>query len=594
MRFPKDYLMVLSKRRGLAAGVFCTVIGVTLALILFLPKRYEAESTILLDSQANVSAAGAVLSDLVGGSSGPSPETEARVVTARPNVQEVIEKLKLDTRPEDLEKDVRATHPKQTDLIMVSGDGDSPQQAADIVNALVAAYIQNLHQRNEREANDTASDVMRRLREVEQKLNRKDKDLAMWLQSHGYAVPEDELKAKIEALGTLQAALAEAEMARTGFSAEAKAIQGGLEGIAPTIRQSETWTSSPVVDELETKLHGLYAKRADTLTEFKSDQPEVKQLDSQIEEVQRLLTQTMAKSIGGLFPTQTQDTSNPVRIDAIQRLAQCQAAEMSAKARAQESQKAMGTIRRELARVPTDSAELGKLRREQLALTTVWGGLMSKYEQLRVQSYAAAIHPVVIEPAYAPLRMARPRPFLYSVVGLLLAIVLAITACLAMENIDRRVSTPHDLEVLGIPSLGNYARDLPPMDADRLWGRLTLNGAASDWHVLAVVPMENQGVTAQALADAARRQGKSVELVTADNSVPAAWRNGSDLVILDLPPMNQSPAGCTAIRQAERVLLDVQSGASAEKMRSGPLGAMAGISVPVVGAAIFEGREVRG
>jgi hypothetical protein len=220
--------------------------------------------------------------------------------------------------------------------------------------------------------------------------------------------------------------------------------------------------------------------------------------------------------------------------------------------------------------------------------------------------------------------MASPRPVLYSVVGLMLVIILALTACVAMERVDRRVVTTRDAaQMLGVPSLGQYSRELPPAEADRLWARLALAGVGDEWHVLAVLPAQHEGgETAQALAAAAKRQGHSVILVSppddseqrltasvrhaehdsevvavsAAGNLPSsvgAWRANGDLVILDLPAVSESSVGCASLRLADRVLLDVQRGADSEAVAEETLGALSTAHVEVVGAALFAGSVAR-
>lgn len=597
MRFPQDYLYVLSKRRGLAWSIFLTVIAVTIGLILFLPKRYEATATLLLDSQAGFGGGG-MLSDLVGGPSGPSPETELEAVTARPNLEKVIAKMQLDTRPEDLEKQVRVMHPKQTNLLKLTGDGETPRQAADIVNNLIAVYTKSLQERNEGEAEDTAGDVKRRIKEVEADLGKKEREITAWLQAHNVGAPEEEVKALVETLGMVQQDYEKAKAARAGVRAQAAKAKELLDRVAPTVRQSESLGASLVIETMQGKLYDLYAQRSAAAYEYKEDQPEVKALDSQIAEMKRNLAAEMSKTVGGLVVKDRTDAMNPVLATAVQRYADNQVEIRAADAQVDALGDSLSRYRAQIDALPAKSQELGKLRREQEALAAVWGGLVQKYEQLKVQSYATSVHTQVIEPATPPIRMARPRPFLYSVVGLLLAVVLSITACLAVENVDRRLMTTRDVEMLGVESFGRYPASLPACDADRLWARLVLSGAGSDWHVLAIVPTAAETGTARALAEAAERQGQRTAVMRSEEFTEAAaygrFSEGSALVVLELPPLTESPSACNAVRLADRALLDISQGADRDVVAEGPLSALQGARVPLIGAAIFEGREVRG
>ncbi len=614
MRFPQDYLQVLRKRRGLAIWIFGTVLAVTAGLILFLPREYEAQSTVLLDSGLNLSAQGAILSDLVGASSGPSPETQLEVILARPNLERTIRELKLGMRPEDLEKKVHAMHPKQTEIVKVFAAGPTPEKAAEITNSLVQGYMLDTERRQEMEADSTAGDVHRRLLEIEGQLKAKEAEMVGWLERNKLGLPEEEMKLLVTRLGAAEDELHETQVEAAAGRMEADRLRAEFAKEAPTIRFSTAYGTSPVVDKLRQDLNELNVERAKRQYEYKTDQPEVKEVDEQIAETEKRLATALAGAIKGeMYEQQVMDQANPVQLALIQKVAETDATLVANMAKLAELKRIVPKLERQVSILPAQTQQFGTLQRERESLATVWAGLTQKYEELKVQEYATIIRPVVIEPASPPLRLSQPRPVLYSVIGLLMACILSLTACVAVESADRRVRVAKDApELLGIPSMGSYSRALPEPEADRLFGRLALAGAGTEWRVLAVVSSQSGArETTKALASAAVRQGHSVVVIQPNQSmqtespgmriVPApeirgmseavqSYRTTGSLVMIDLPSPSEFPAAYAAVRLADRVMLDLQQGTDSAEIVEGLLEGMTASNINVIGAAIFIGH----
>jgi capsular exopolysaccharide synthesis family protein len=99
-------------------------------------KTYEAKTTLIVGQ----SLAGVGDFDQLLVSQRLST-TYAAVGTTRPILEAVISKLRLQTRPEDLIKRVRAVAQLDSTLVSVSAQDESPDRAAAIANALAAELI---------------------------------------------------------------------------------------------------------------------------------------------------------------------------------------------------------------------------------------------------------------------------------------------------------------------------------------------------------------------------------------------------------------------------------------------------------------------
>lgn len=602
VRFPQDYIYLLRKHRRLALGVFLTVLAVTVALVLFVPPRYTATSTLLIAPTSGLGAAGAVVSEITGLSSGPSPETQLEVIAARPNLEKVIERLNLDWRPEDLRKRVSLMHPKLTDVVKVSAEGDTAQQAADIVNALVDAYREDQARRHEAESDTAAGDVRRRLAEVEERLKAKEAEQAAWLRANRLAVPEVEMQGAVSRLDLAMQAEQSVRLEALRLASEGRALRQTLARLSPEVKAREVFRTSAVVDALRSKLSDLHARRAAALYEYKPDQPEVKVLESEIVAAEASLREALAGAVdGALFRAEHEQQANPVRQKALELLIANEATAASVGAKLRGLGEQIRRMRSEVSAIPGLAHRLGELTREREALTKVWGALAARYEELKVQQYAGAMRPQVIEAATPPIRKSRPRPVLWSVVGLLMACVLSLTACVVTEGMDRRVKTARDArDLLQLPCFGVYPVPLSADAADGLWSRLALSGAGSSWRHLAILVLGEAYDVGRALAEAAERAGMQAVLLRGapESPEPATpyslgepwsedrvheWTHRGGVAIAELPVW----AAGASLRNADAILLAVEQGSPAERIEEEMLDAVRLSRATVVGVALL-------
>ena len=130
----RDYARVLRKRW--LSILVITVLGVGIAgLITYLsPKQYTAEAQTFVA----ISNAGQSSADILSGANFAQQRVKSytQIVDSPEVLQPVITQLNLNTTPQALAKNVSATSPLDTVLILVDVKDGSAQQAADIANAV--------------------------------------------------------------------------------------------------------------------------------------------------------------------------------------------------------------------------------------------------------------------------------------------------------------------------------------------------------------------------------------------------------------------------------------------------------------------------
>ena len=126
------------RRRGLLIALSVLVAAAVAAVLLtVLPRTYEAEARLLIGNapgSASPTLDQVLLAQRVS-------LTYADLATQRATLQRVIDRLGLDVTAEDLAKDVTATAPEDSSIVVLTAQDHDPAQAAAIANAIAEDVI---------------------------------------------------------------------------------------------------------------------------------------------------------------------------------------------------------------------------------------------------------------------------------------------------------------------------------------------------------------------------------------------------------------------------------------------------------------------
>ena len=144
------YLMTLRERLGLIVACVAITLGVAVAYLAVTEDTYEAEADLLVTPVASEDQLPGL--GLIPESPDPTRdvETAARLVTQRDVAERVVQELNLDESPEDVLGKVEAEPIAQSNLVAITAEGSTPEEARDLANAfadgVVAERTEQLHQ----------------------------------------------------------------------------------------------------------------------------------------------------------------------------------------------------------------------------------------------------------------------------------------------------------------------------------------------------------------------------------------------------------------------------------------------------------------
>jgi succinoglycan biosynthesis transport protein ExoP len=353
----------------------------------------------------------------------PPPQSVARGATrVREINSEVLKKFqeRLDVEPL-----------KRSRLVEVTFESHDPKLAAQVVNALASAYIdQNLDARWE--ASQKASEwLSQQLLDMKAHLEKSEDELQKYARENGLLFLETDKGTTenivTERLRQLQEELTKAQADRYTKESLYRLVEEGDFGSLPGVFDDK------LMQDLTEKLAELERERSRLITNFNADYPRVKEIQSQIDESESVLARERARAASRI--------TKEYRA-AVDREAMLQ--------RAFEGQRAEANL------VAEKSVQYQILKREADTNKQLYVGLLEKLKETGVSTSLKATNIRVVDPAYSPKKPDRPRIPLNLSLALLLGLALGIGVAFLQEHLDNTFKTAEDLErFLHVPALAS-------------------------------------------------------------------------------------------------------------------------------------------
>lgn len=208
-----------------------------------------------------------------------APATPEQDLEEAQRLAPFVEKIKGKLTVEPV-KDTRLQI-RETRLISIRLNQQNPQVAAKIVNAMADALVLlNLEKRVE--SNTTASDFLqKRIAELQAQIRTGEEQLLNYAKSNQILSLDAGQDTVVARLTGLNGQLLIAENDRKLAEANYRAM------LAPGAADASAEDKSPVATAAENKLTDLRQKRAQMMVEYTDDYPEVKEIDTQITELEK-------------------------------------------------------------------------------------------------------------------------------------------------------------------------------------------------------------------------------------------------------------------------------------------------------------------
>jgi succinoglycan biosynthesis transport protein ExoP len=344
---------------------------------------------------------------------------------------------------------------KRSRLVEVTFESHDAKLAAQVVNALASAYIeQNLDARWE--ASQKASEwLSQQLLDMKAQLEKSEDQLQKYARENGLLFLETDKGTTenivAQRLRQLQEELTKAQAERYARESLYRLVQEGDYGSLPSVFDDK------LMQDLTEKLAELERERSRLITNFNPDYPRVKEIQSQIDESEAVLARERERAAARI--------TKEYRA-AVDREAMLQ--------RAFEEQQGQANV------VAERSVQYQILKREADTNKQLYVGLLQKLKETGVSTSLKATNIRVVDPAYPPKKADRPRIPLNLSLALVLGFVLGIGVAFLQEHLDNTFKTAEELErFLHVPALAS----VPAVDVSN--GRHGVQGLVQRARLLA-------------------------------------------------------------------------------------------------------------
>ena len=318
---------------------------------------------------------------------------------------------------------------KRSRLVEVTFESYDPQLAARAVNALAENYIQqNLEVRWE--ATQKASEwLAQQLVGMKAKLEKSEDELQAYVRENGLLFLETEKGGREnivdERLRQLQEELTKAESLRYEKESLVRQAESGDASALPGLADNK------LLQDLTVKLADLKRERALLVTTFSPGYLKVRQVQSQIDEIDAVLAREHRRAAERV----KNDYAVALHREALVR-------------------KSWQDQQREAHAVAERTVQYNILRREVGANRELYEGLLSRLKEAGVSAGLKSSNIRIVDAAEPPKKPARPNFPLNLSLGILMGLGFGVGAAFLLEHLDNTLKSAEDVErFLQVPAL---------------------------------------------------------------------------------------------------------------------------------------------
>lgn len=354
---------------------------------------------------------------------------------------------------------------EETQVISLAVSAPSPKLAQDIANYMADSLIRKTVLLSNDEVKSVYEDTERKLSEVEKNFQTADDQLKAFREKEKVILLSEEEKAKTNQYVELET--------KYDFALnEKKTLQVTLEELDRQMKKrdsktisSTTVATNPLVADLKSSLTELEAKMVSLLSEKKESHPDVRKIQTEIENIRKQLKNEVEKVVQSEVIT-----TDPIYQSLLEQFTITETKLYTNESELEGLSKVMAQLSIELLRFPEKENQYARLTSKVDLYKNLSESLRRKLEELRIvkESNLNEVSLKIIDRAYvSPLRDPDwPKIFLMTLAGIMLASGIALGYPFFLEYWSSTIVRKRDIDdLVGVPLLGT----LPYSKKFRSW-----------------------------------------------------------------------------------------------------------------------------
>lgn len=231
-------------------------------------------------------------------------QTEAEIIRSVPVVQKTIKQLNLTEKDgtileyEDFLENLTVSDIKKTDVLTVSYKDSQPQQAAQVVNTLMAAYLEHNVSSRRKTATAAREFIEKQLPKAEAVVNKAEAELASFREKNKVYALQEEASQSIQVLGNLQNQVGEIKTKLADISARSQQIRNQLDVNPQQALNMTSLNQAAGVQDVLKEVQQVESQLASRRTVLTNTHPEIIALENKYNALKRLLQDRIRRTVG--------------------------------------------------------------------------------------------------------------------------------------------------------------------------------------------------------------------------------------------------------------------------------------------------------
>lgn len=468
----KKYLQILYNRRYLFLLTAVTISLVIVVYSFFVPKQYEAKSTVFIEKNV-------VNSLLKGLTVTPSMNDRIRVLRyhmlSRDIISRVLKKLDMDAKVETAQafeslikqcQEMTKINMKGNDLFFVSLINSDPVFARDYINTLVNTYVEENISSKREESFGADRFLSEQVTFYKQKLNTLEDEIYQYRKKTGIFSTVTEASI-VESISTMEESVRQLQSKKNELIATVKTINDQLASMKSAAANGGSLAGLDLMigSDEEMRIESLQARLDELLLVYNESYPGVVKIREQIAALEQRRDAQPESPVA-----ENEDLFNPVEdpifVDLKMRKNAAQSDLNALKARETEIQTQIVDNKQILENFPRDKKALAEMERERGMIKNVYETLLERVgmaevsKQMEVADKATTFR--IVDPAILPTFPVGTKRLFKMLLGLFVGIGAGVAAVVAREQLDDTVRDADVLRSKGITVLA----EIPLMHSD--------------------------------------------------------------------------------------------------------------------------------
>ncbi len=484
-----QYLLAVKRHWVPAVGIFAFTFGLSIFAAQFLKPSYQAEGRLLFKN-STFKLVGSTLTS--GASEGESGDlrplvatqnpivTQMEVISSRPLIQKTIDRLKLTSngnRPLDpaaLQAGLTAKIVGGSDIVQINYKNRNPKEAAQIVNTLMAVYLENDIDTSRSEAEAARKFMDRQLPQTQVAVTNAEIALRKFKQKHNIVDLVEEARSAVKTIGELETNINNIQAQLAESNAQKAELRAKVNLNSQAAMSISAISQSTAVQGILTQLQDVERQLATESSRFSNDNPIIISLKEKQAKLKTLLARQIQTTVGDRSPVpQGLLQISGLKQNLISELLKAEVQQSGLVKKLSSLQNSRTAYQKRIGEIPQLVQSQRQLERQIEVSQSTYQNLLKKVQELQLAKNKNISSARIIASAIAPEKPdAGMKPVVGSL-GLLLGGLLGTSAIAYLELRDRSLKTIKEVErAFGYTLLGiipandkqkNRAKDRHPI-----------------------------------------------------------------------------------------------------------------------------------